>query len=411
MRKIKKRRSSFVGKIFLTSVLIVLSALGGGVCSAVYLSRQSSVTPETAAETEGEETAASPADEDVTEDILNSMSLEEKVNQLFFVVPEDLVNEEALTEADERMGAALQAHPVGGIVLFSKNITGEKQLKSLISGCKDYAAKVCRLPLFIGADEEGGTVARLGNSDAIDVPEIPDMSDIGSTGDPSKAYSAGETIGEYLREYGFNLDFAPVADVITNSENQVVKERSFGSDPDVVAEMAVQLAKGLNDKGILACYKHFPGHGATTGDTHEGYAYTDKTYDELLSSELKPFIRAIEEDADFIMAGHISLPNVTGDDTPASLSSVIIDDILKTRLGYEGIVITDSLSMGALTESYSPDEAAVMALMAGADMLLMPDDFQASLNGVLNAVKDGRISEERINESVRKIISKKLDKQ
>ena len=196
--------------------------------------------------------------------------------------------------------------------------------------------------------------------------------------------------------------------VLTNSQNQVVKDRSFGSDPKLVSQMALEVSKGLNDNGIYSCFKHFPGHGATKDDTHEGFAYTDKTYEELSKSELVPFVDAINNNADFIMVGHISVPSVVGDKTPASISSVIINDILKGKLGYKGIVITDSLSMGALTNLYQSDEIAVRAVNGGVDVLLMPQNFNQAYNGLLNAVKSGKISEKRIDESVLKIIEKKL---
>lgn len=342
------------------------------------------------------------------EKILSSMSLEEKVNQMFFITPEALTGVDCVVAAGEQTKSSLEAHPVGGIIYFGQNITGEKQTKEMIANIKKYVKDVCKVPLFIGIDEEGGTVARLGNSDTVNVKKVDNMSVIGKSGDIKNAYKAGDTIGKYLSDYGFNIDFAPDADVLTNSQNQVVKDRSFGSDPKLVSQMALEVSKGLNDNGIYSCFKHFPGHGATKDDTHEGFAYTDKTYEELSKSELVPFVDAINNNADFIMVGHISVPQVVGDKTPASISSVIIDDILKGRLGYKGIVITDSLSMGALTNLYQSDEIAVRAVNAGVDVLLMPQNFNQAYNGLLNAVKSGKISEKRIDESVLKIIEKKL---
>ena len=342
------------------------------------------------------------------EKILSSMTLEEKVNQMFFITPEALTGVDCVVAAGEQTKTALKAHPVGGIIYFGQNITSEKQTKEMIANIKKYGKDVCKVPLFIGIDEEGGTVARLGNSDTVNVKKVDNMSVIGKSGNIKNAYKAGNTIGKYLSDYGFNIDFAPDADVLTNSQNQVVKDRSFGSDPKLVSQMALEVSKGLNDNGIYSCFKHFPGHGATKDDTHEGFAYTDKTYEELSKSELVPFVDAINNNADFIMVGHISVPQVVGDKTPASISSVIINDILKGRLGYKGIVITDSLSMGALTNLYQSDEIAVKAVNAGVDVLLMPQNFNQAYNGLLNAVKSGKISEKRIDESVLKIIEKKL---
>lgn len=342
------------------------------------------------------------------EQILSSMTLEEKVNQMFFITPEALTGVDCVVAAGEQTKSSLETHPVGGIIYFGQNITGEKQTKEMIANIKKYGKDVCKVPLFIGIDEEGGTVARLGNSDTVNVKKVDNMSVIGKSGDIKNAYKAGDTIGKYLSDYGFNIDFAPDADVLTNSQNQVVKDRSFGSDPKLVSQMALEVSKGLNDNGIYSCFKHFPGHGATKDDTHEGFAYTDKTYEELSKSELVPFVDAINNNADFIMVGHISVPQVVGDKTPASISSVIINDILKGRLGYKGIVITDSLSMGVLTNLYQSDEIAVRAVNAGVDVLLMPQNFNQAYNGLLNAVKSGKISEKIIDESVLKIIEKKL---
>ncbi len=342
------------------------------------------------------------------EKILKTMTLEEKINQMFFITPEALTNVGNVIAAGEQTKNSLEKHPVGGIIYFSPNFTDEAQAKEMIANTQKFGREVCKVPLFIGVDEEGGTVARLANSEGINVPKVGTMAEIGASGNADAAYNAGSTIGKYLKEYGFNIDFAPVADVLTNELNQVVKDRSFGNDPNVVSQMALQVSKGLNDNGISSCYKHFPGHGATKDDTHEGFAYTNKNYDELMASEMVPFVQAIKNGADMIMVGHFSLPNVTGDNTCASISPVIINDILKTRLGYKGLVITDSLAMGALTDIYTSDVIAVRAIKAGVDILLMPQDFELAYNGVLNAVRSGEISEERIDSSVLKIIEKKL---
>lgn len=344
-------------------------------------------------------------------EVLDSMSLEEKIHQLFIITPEALTGIGQATAAGETTKTALSEHPVGGIIYFTQNFVDEAQTKEMIANTKGFAEEVCKLPLFISVDEEGGTVARLGNSENLNIPKTEDMSAIGQSGDTQRAYDTGAKIAAYLKDYGFNMDFAPVADALTNPQNKVIGVRSFSADPSSAGVMAVQFSKGLNDNGIISCYKHFPGHGATIGDTHEGFAYTDKTLDELMSSDIIPFKTAIESNPDFIMVGHISLPNVTGDNTPASVSSVIITDILKKQLGYNGLVITDALNMGALTNLYKSDEAAVKAINAGVDMLLMPEDFNLSYSGILNAVNNGDITEDRINESVKKIIRKKLSMQ
>jgi len=205
-----------------------------------------------------------------------------------------------------------------------------------------------------------------------------------------------------------NLDFAPDADVLTNPDNTVIGDRSFGTDGKLVAKMDLKVAQGLADNHVLSCFKHFPGHGATQGDTHEGFAYTNKTLVELMKSELVPFQAAVDNDIPFIMVSHISVPNVIGNNTPSSLSKVMITDILRKQIGYNGIIITDSMSMGAIVNNYGTKDAVILSIQAGVDMILMPEDFVAAYQGVLDAVSDGTISEQRINESLERILRVKL---
>ncbi len=266
-----------------------------------------------------------------------------------------------------------------------------------------YAMEITGLPIFIGIDEEGGTVARIAKNANFDVPKFPNMSEIGASNDTQKAYEVGAGIGTYLKQYGVNVDFAPVADVLTNTENQVVRKRSFGSDPSVVAAMDLEVIRGMQEKGVLSCLKHFPGHGGTSGDTHNGYSYTEKTLDELKNAELVPFQKGILAGVSFIMVSHIAAPNVTGDQVPASLSGKMVTDVLRMQMGYDGIVITDAMNMGAVVNEYDSKSAAVAAIRAGVDLILMPKDFKSAYQGVLDAVNGGDIAEERIDQSVRRI--------
>ena len=336
------------------------------------------------------------------------MSLEEKVAQLFLVQPEAIVDIGTATAAGDATKQAINKTPVGGFVYFSDNLQSEQQVQDMLRNVQKYSEDRIGLPAFLSVDEEGGTVARVASTGRFDVTDVGDMAKIGASGDVQQARQAGETIGSYLSELGFNLDFAPDADVLTNPDNTVVKKRSFGSDPRVVSDMSLTVAQGLAQHQVYSVYKHFPGHGATAGDTHQGYAYTDKTLDELKQSELIPFENAIQNNAAFIMAAHISAPRVTGDDTPASLSKTMITDILRGQMGYDGIVVTDAMNMGAVTEQYTSAQAAVKALQAGADLVLMPEDFQEAYQGVLDAVKDGTLTEQRINESVTRIVKVKV---
>ena len=205
----------------------------------------------------------------------------------------------------------------------------------------------------------------------------------------------------------FNVDFAPVADIYSNPENTVIGDRAFGSTAELVSEMVPMAVKGLQSEGVLATLKHFPGHGDTADDSHNGYASSYKTMEELEQCEFLPFYAGIQSNVAFVMMGHISLPNLLDDETPASLSYEIVTEILREKLQFNGIIITDALNMGAIAQNYSSGEAAVMAVEAGVDMLLMPADFKTAYETLINSVQEGRISEERINESVLRILQTK----
>lgn len=339
---------------------------------------------------------------------LSSMSLEEKVAQLFLITPEALTGAGTVTQAGEATRAALEQYPVGGLIYFQGNIVSEQQVTDMIAKQQQFSQERIGLPLLISVDEEGGQVTRVASCAKIDVPKFEDTAQIGASGDSSRAHASGQAIGSYLSRMGFNLDFAPVADTLTNPDNTVVKRRSYGSDPQTVAEMAAQNLKGLESQGVYGCIKHFPGHGATLGDTHNGYAYTDKSWEDLKESDLIPFQRCIAEGVSFVMVGHISLPQAIGDDVPASCSQTAIQGYLRGELGYQGIVLTDALNMGAIVDQYSSAQAAIKAFQAGSDMLLMPADFRSAYQGVLDAVNQGSISQERLNESVTRILKIKM---
>ena len=342
------------------------------------------------------------------QEILDDMTLEEKVCQLFMITPEALTGVETATQAGQATQKAYDKYPVGGIIYFSKNLKNPDQTKSMLAKTQEYAQERTCIPVFLSVDEEGGQVARVGRNSAFGVEKIGNMSDVGAGGDTQEAYRIGTVIGSYLKDLGVNMDAAPDTDVLTNPQNEVVKYRSFGSDPQLVAEMAEAELKGLNEEGIIGMYKHFPGHGGTTADSHEGYVYVDDTLEELENGAFVPFKDGIANDIRVIMVSHIAAPNVTGDNTPATLSKKLTTDILREDLGFDGMVITDALNMGAITEQYGSANAAVAALNAGADMLLMPADFQSAYKGVLDAVADGTLTEERIDESVARILEVKL---
>lgn len=340
--------------------------------------------------------------------VLDSMTLEEKVNQLFMITPEALTGVGTVIQAGDGTREALAEHPVGGLIYFAQNLKDPDQTRTMLENTQEYASARSGFPIFLSVDEEGGQVARVGSNPSFGVPEIGNMSEVGAGGNTQEAYETGSTIGAYLKDLGFNMDAAPDADVLTNPANEVVKYRSFGSDPELVSRMAAAELKGLNDQGIIGMYKHFPGHGGTTADSHEGYVYVEENLEELKSGALVPFQDGADNGLRVIMVSHIACPEVTGDNTPATLSRQLVTDLLREDMGFDGLVITDALNMGAITEQYSSGEAAVAALNAGVDMLLMPADFQAAYDGVMAALENGELTEERIDESVRRILEIKL---
>lgn len=339
-------------------------------------------------------------DEDYLDQIARSciaeMPLEDKIDGLFMITPEALTGVDTVIQAGETTKQKLSEHPVGGLVYFQKNIKSKDQLQEMLAATKN----AFYYPVFLAVDEEGGTVSRVAQSGI--ASNAGSQSEIGKTCDPVKAGEHGETIGTYLSECGFNVNFAPVADVLTE-EGTALKDRSFGTDSNVVGSMVAAEVESMQKTGVSACLKHFPGMGDTMEDTHDGKAVSQKTIDDVRALDFPSFQAGISAGSDFVMVGHVSMPNVTGDETPCSLSGVIVNDLLRNELGYDGIVITDALNMKAITASYSSEQAAVMAIQAGADMLLMPEDFQAAYDGLLKAVQDGTILEERIDESLMRI--------
>lgn len=433
-----------MGKRFLLSlalilIFVVLVALGAGVLfSGDYqqlkaLEAQSSSTPtpelfgvtsgapaeDAAASTPAAETAdpAESASEPYTEllpvdssavtaaVLLSQLTLEEKICQLLFVTPEALTGYSAVTQSGSATQEAINSYPVGGIVYFSANLVTAEQTAEMISNTQSYARARTGVGLFIGVDEEGGSVARL--ADNLGTTAFEDMAVYGAQGDTSVAYEIGATLAADLRSMGFNVDFAPVADVLTNDDNQVVRYRSFGSDPELVSAMVSSEVQGLLDGGVLCAPKHFPGHGSTGGDTHDGFAATDRTMEELEECDLKPFRAAILAGAPMIMVGHMTMTALDSEN-PASLSNAIVTGLLREQLGYDGIIITDALNMGAITDLCSSGEAAVRALEAGCDMLLCVPSVETAVNAITAAVEEGRLTEERIDESVRRILTAKV---
>lgn len=354
--------------------------------------------------------AAAPADGGMTAvaQRVDAMTLEQKVAQLFVVAPEALVEGVSqVTAAGEMTREGVKTHPVGGIVYFAHNLIDPDQTATMLANVKQFYADDGNVVPLLGVDEEGGSVVRIADNEAFGVQNVGDASALGSDGDAEAAKRAAEQIADYLVPLGFNLDFAPVADVVDPQRSDTMGLRSFSSDAQVAADMVKAEIEGFASRDMLCCAKHFPGIGSAAGDSHEGSITIDKSVEELDQVDLVPFKAAIEAGVPLIMVGHLNLPAAVGDDAPASLSAKVVQDLLRDTLHFEGVIVTDSLAMGAITERYSAAEAAVAALKAGCDIPLMPEDFSAAYQGVLDAVAAGDLTEERIDESVTRILAAK----
>lgn len=342
----------------------------------------------------------------IIDKIVSEMTLEDKIYQLFIVTPESLTNfNGSVTQAGDLTKSAIEAMPVGGIIYFSQNIESWQQTYDMIHNSQKYAQKANNnIGMFFAVDEEGGSVARVGNG--LRTYSSYDMEHYGKNLDYDTVYNLGNTIGATLSDLGFNLDLAPVADVNLSPDNEL-GSRIFSSDPQIVSEMSAKFVKGIEDKCVSATLKHFPGLGAGNGNTHNSNVVIDRSYDELLYNEFQAFSGGIQVGVDFVMVGH-QITAASGDNLPGDLSPVVVNKWLKNDLGFNGLVITDSQSMGAITENYTPADAAVLSIKAGVDIILMPYDLTNAVAGIKNALESGEITEERINESVYKIISKKF---
>lgn len=337
------------------------------------------------------------------ERILKNMTLSEKIYQMIFTTPEDITGVGCAVVAGDATKEALSKYPVGGIIYFSYNLKDRTQVTEMLKNTQSYS----KIPLFLGIDEEGGDVSRAGSNPELKITKHPPMKDIGASGDTSLAYNTGKTLATELKELGFNVDFAPVADVLVNENNTEIGNRSFGTDPYLVASMVENTVRGLEENGMSSALKHFPGHASTTKNSHFGYSESTRTEEELRACEFIPFEAGIKAGCDFVMISHMTLLNT--DSAPSSMSYKVITEMLKKELGFSGIVITDSFKMGAVTDTRFSDNPEILAIRAGADMILIPKDVKAAHDSILNAVNSGTITEDRINESVLKILNTKYE--
>lgn len=295
---------------------------------------------------------------------------------------------------DEHTRAVLSELRPGGVILFDRNYTDPNTLRAL---CGELHELNSDAPLLIALDHEGGRVHRL----AAPFTHFPPASRIGRTGEPRLAFEVGAALGHELRSVGVDIDLAPVLDVLSNPDNSVIGDRAYGSDPRRVTEFGCKLAAGLRSAGVLSCGKHFPGHGATLLDSHAVLPYDERGRDRLATLDLPPFEAAITQGIDLIMTAHVVYP-AYDPDRPASLSPVIMNDLLRTRLGFDGVIVSDDLEMGAIAQTRRLDDAVVQAVTAGADMLLVCHSLERARqarDACLQAIEAGVLSEARLREA------------
>ncbi|QUG43320.1 beta-N-acetylhexosaminidase [Psychrobacillus sp. INOP01] len=325
---------------------------------------------------------------------LSDLSLEEKVGQMIFAG----IKGTTITNETKKI---ISTHQVGGIILFKDNLKNANQSVSLLNSIKQENIKN-KVPLFLGVDEEGGRISRLP-----ELTKLPTSENLGKLNDASLSYNIGKLLGKELSAFGFNLDFAPVLDINSNPDNPIIGDRSFGTDAEIVSKLGLQLMKGIQSEQVISVVKHFPGHGDTAVDSHKELPIIQKSLADLHVLELIPFTRAVEQGAEVIMIGHILLPKIDSA-YPASISKEIITDVLREQLGFEGIIITDDMTMKAILNTFEISEAAVSAVKAGNDIVLVAHDYanvKKAKEAILQAIEAGEITEQRIDESVKRILS------
>jgi len=334
------------------------------------------------------------------------MTLSQKIGQMLLFGWSGDTPEESRT-VNAHAAALVSEFAVGGVVLMGRNVGPPAQTRATIAELQARAKGNGLPPLFVAVDQEGGRVQRLGPPH---YPAHPAARTVGETQDPEQARAAARRVGEGLREVGFNWDFAPVLDVNSNPKNPVIGDRSYGSDPAQVAAMGVAAVRGFQeDVGILACGKHFPGHGDTDTDSHHALPRIGHDQARLDAVELVPFRAALGAGLAAVMTSHILFPALDAH-LPATLSPAVLTGLLRGELGFEGLIITDDLEMKGVADGWGTAEAAVLAVLAGADLLLCCHTWKTQREiwqALVQAVETGRLPEARVDESGQRIAAAK----
>ncbi|WLD91927.1 beta-N-acetylhexosaminidase [Alkalihalobacillus sp. AL-G] len=339
---------------------------------------------------------------------VEQMTVKEKVGQLLMPAIREVDNE-PVTNMQPEIKQMIDEYTPGGIVLFRENVQSRQQLKLLISKLQEES----EIPLLMSIDQEGGLVTRLSY-----FPDLPGNMALGATADRSLVKEAGQIIGKELHSLGIHIDFAPAVDINVNPLNPVIGIRSFGDDPKQVAKMGTAFMDGLNEAGVMAVAKHFPGHGGVASDSHYVLPVNPNSIEELRNSELKPFQAMIDEDVQGVMTAHITFPNIETTQlaskkdglpvhVPATLSPRMINELLREEMRFDGLVFTDAMDMKAISDHFGPGEAAVRTILAGADIIVMPEHLKVAYDSLIEAVESKRVTEKRLNKSVMRILKAK----
>ena len=334
--------------------------------------------------------------------VLSELNLMEKIGQLLIIQLRYDESGTGIIDLSEAEINLLRAIQPGGVILFKENMDSVPQLMELIS---DITQNISHPP-FIALDEEGGSVSRLVRSGNIPATTLPSASRIAASGNERSAYLAYSIIGRELSALGFNMNFAPVADIFSNPGNELIASRSFGTDPEQVSAMVTEGVRALQEQQVISVIKHFPGHGEVSGDSHFVTPLLEHDLKRLMDFEIQPFLAGMQADVGGFLMAHISVPKI--DSLPASLSPVFITTIIRKTMDYEGLVITDALEMKGIGSLPSHD-TGIMALQAGADILLIPPDPFKQRDAILAALLERRLAPEAIDRAVSRIISAKLD--
>ena len=396
------RKKSRVPIIVLIAVLATALLVAAGITVWAEFFVQPNIDPPTYQETVQQDVQTEPPTESPAQSYLDTMTEREKISQLFIVKPEALEGESGVTAVSETTKQTLAEYPVGGVVVLAANLEDADQTETMFSTLQSYS----KTPLFLAVDEEGGDVARC--AEMLGTTEFEPMYYYKDDGD-TVAHDNAQTIAQDIRQFGFNLDFAPVADVWTNPDNTVIADRAYSDDYEQAAELVGSAVEGFRDGGVLCTLKHFPGHGDTYEDSHDGLAYVNDTAEELKNGALLPFQSGIDAGADMVMVGHLMVEDVDPD-LPATLSPKIVPQLLRQELDYDGVVITDSMGMGAITDNYSNDEIVKGIFDADIDIILAPESLEDYVAAIEEGIHDGSLSKEQLDQKVLRILTLKYEK-